>query len=249
MGTLFRNVRHAVRVLRRAPGFSLTAIATLALGIGAATAMFTIVNSVLLRPLPFGDADRVVSVWTRFDGSSGFEFAQFPLSGPEFSDYRAQTRALEDVAAFVQAGGTLTTDEAAADPIRIFQVLGTANLFTTLGVEPALGRTFVDGEDQPGAACVVVLSHGLWLDFFGGDRGAVGRTARFDGTPCEIVGVMPAGFVFPTASARLWRNAIVDPASGQWGQRMNHGRPRRVLTCGELVDNHRGEAGAHEHRG
>ena len=222
MGTIFRNTRHALRVLARAPGFSFTAIATLALGIGAATAMFTIVNSVLLRPLPFGDADRVVSIWTRYEASSGFEFSQFPLSGPEFMDYRAQTRALEEVAAFVQPGGTLTTDDAAADPIRIFQVNGTANLFRTLGVEAALGRTFRDGEDQPGSACVVVLSHGLWIDSFGGDRGAVGRTARLDGTPCEIVGVMPAGFVFPNATTRLWRNALVDPANPTWGQRGSH---------------------------
>jgi hypothetical protein len=98
MGTVFRSIRHALRVLARAPGFSLTAIVTLAVGIGAATAMFTIVNSVLLRPLPFGDADRVLSVWTRYEASSGYEFTQFPLSGPEFTDYRAQTRALENVA-------------------------------------------------------------------------------------------------------------------------------------------------------
>ena len=223
--TAVRNVRHALRVLLRAPGFSLTAIATLALGIGAATAMFTIVNSVLLRPLPFGDADRVLSVWTRYEASSGYEFTQFPLSGPEFTDYRAQTRALENVAAYLRPGATLTTDAAAAEPVRISFVLGTANLFTTLGVQAAMGRTFLDGEDQPGAACVLVLSHGFWLDAFGGDPSALGRTARMDGAPCEIVGIMPAGFVFPDASARLWRNAVMDtanPANTVWGQRGSH---------------------------
>ena len=148
--TIFRNIRHALRVLARAPGFSLTAIATLALGIGAATAMFTIVNSVLLRPLPFGDADRVVAVWTRYEASSGFDFAQFPLSGPEFIDYRAQTRALEEVAAFNRAATTFTTDDAAAQPIRGLHVVGTANLFTTLGVQPAMGRTFRDGDGPAG---------------------------------------------------------------------------------------------------
>src|SRR5262245_35523111 len=167
--TVVRSVRHAVRVLVHAPGFSLTAIGTLALGIGAATAMFTIVNSVLLRPLPFREADRVVSVWTRYEASSGYEFAQFPLSGPEFLDYRAQTHALEDAAAFVQFGSTFATDAADAQPLRAPQVLATARLFATLGVQPALGRAFRDGEDAPGAACVAVLSHGLWLDAFGGD--------------------------------------------------------------------------------
>jgi putative ABC transport system permease protein len=220
---IFRNVRHAFRVLARAPGFSLTAIATLALGLGAATVMFTIVNSVLLRPLPFGDADRVLSVWTRYEPSSGYDFPEFSLSGPEFMDYRAQTRALEEVAAFTQPGATLTTDDGAAEPIRVSQVLGTVNLFATLGVQPALGRAFREDEGQPGAACVVVLSNRLWLDAFGGDPDAIGRTARLSDTPCEIVGVMPAGFVFPAATAQLWRNVIVDPASSQWSERLNHG--------------------------
>jgi putative ABC transport system permease protein len=219
---LVRNVRHALRVLARAPAFSLTAIITLALGIGAATAMFTIVNSVLLRPLPFADADRVVSVWTRYDASSGYDFPQFTLSGPEFIDYRAQTRALEEVAAYNRGGVTFATDDAAMEPIRGFHVQATANLFTTLGVQAAVGRTFRDGEDQPGAPCVVVLGHGVWLDVFGGDPSAVGRTVRLDGAPCEVLGVMPAGFVFPDASARWWRNAIVNPANPLWGERQSH---------------------------
>src|SRR5688572_3226963 len=130
MGTVFRSVRHAVQVLARAPGFSLTAIVTLALGIGAGTAMFTIVNSVLLRPLPFRDADRVAALYMRYEPESGYDFPQFPLSGPEFLDYRAQTRALEEVAAYNRGGVTFTTDDAAAEPIRGFHVLATANLFT-----------------------------------------------------------------------------------------------------------------------
>jgi hypothetical protein len=157
--TVFRNVRHALRVLARAPGFSLTAIVTLALGLGAATAMFTIVNSVLLRPLPFGDADRVLSVWTRYEASSGYEFTQFPLSGPEFLDYRAQTRALEDVAALLRAGATLTTDA----PLRSrseYRCASTANLFKCR--RPARARPNVPRRrNQQGAACVVVLGHGV----------------------------------------------------------------------------------------
>jgi predicted permease len=101
-------------------------------------------------------------------------------------------------------------------------VLATANLFSTLGVQPAMGRTFRDGEDQPGAPCVVVLGHGVWLDVFGGDPNAVGRTVRLDGVPCEVVGIMPAGFAFPDASARWWRNTIMDPATPLWGNRESH---------------------------
>ena len=220
--TIFRNIRHALRVLARAPGFSLTAVATLALGIGAATAIFTIVNSVLLRALPFRDADRVAAVWTRYEPSSGYDLPQFPLSGPEFIDYRDQTRALEEVAAYNRGGVTFTTDDAAMEPIRGFHVVATANLFTTLGVQPAMGRTFRDGEDQPGAPCVVVLGHGVWLDVFGGDPSAVGRSVRLDGAPCEVVGIMPAGFVFPDASARWWRNTIIDPSTPLWGERQSH---------------------------
>jgi predicted permease len=220
--TIVRNIRHALRVLARAPGFSLTAIFTLALGIGAATAMFTIVNSVLLRPLPFAAADRVAAVWTRYEAPSGYDFPQFWLSGPEFVDYRAQTRALEEVAAYIRGGVTFATDDSAMEPIRGFHVSATANLFTALGVQPALGRTFREGEDQPGAPCVVVLGHGVWLDAFGGDPGAVGRDVRLDGAPCEVIGIMPAGFVFPDASARWWRNAIADPATPLWGERQSH---------------------------
>ncbi len=221
--TMFRNIRHALRVLARAPGFTFTAIATLALGLGAATAMFTIVNSVLLRPLPYGDADRVVSLWTRYEPPSGYDFPQFAVSGLEVLEFREQTRALAEVAAYTRPSTTFTPDGAATEPIRVAQVIGTANLFKTLDVQAALGRTFRAGEDQPGASCVVVLSHGLWLGSFGGEPGAIGRTARLDGTVCEVVGVMPAGFAFPDANARLWRNTIIDPASNQWSERQNHG--------------------------
>jgi putative ABC transport system permease protein len=146
MQTAWQDVTYALRTLARTPGFSAVAIITLALGIGAATAMFTIVNSVLLRPLPFADADRVVSVSTRYEPSSGYNFPQFPLSGPEYIDYRAQTRALEEVAAFTRPGATLTTDDSAAEPLRVPYVMSTANLFTTLGVQPALGRAFREGQ-------------------------------------------------------------------------------------------------------
>ena len=216
-------MRLAVRSLVRNASFSAVVIVTLALGIGAATAMFTVVDSVLLRPLPYPGADRVVSLWTRFVPESGFDFPQFPLSGPELLDYREQSRGFEEVAGYMQTGA-LVEGGVDGESVRVQQVLGTANLFATLGVNPELGRAFVPGEDQPGAGCVVVLSHGLWREAFGGDPSVVGETTRIGGQPCNVPGVMPSGFVFPDAQARLWRNLIVDrpvdPAA--LGGRLNH---------------------------
>src|SRR5262245_10467280 len=215
-----RDVRHAVRALVRNAGFSAVAVLMLALGIGAATAMFTLVDSVLLRPLPYPDADRVISIWTRYLPESGYDFPRFDLSGPELLDYRAQSRAFERIAGYVRQGA-LVESGTGGESVRVAQILGTPNLFTTLGVQPEIGRGFLAEEGEPGAACVVVLSHALWLDAFGGNPGAVGSVARIGGQPCEIVGVMPAGFVFPNAQTRLWRNLVLDSASPAWG-RLNH---------------------------
>jgi putative ABC transport system permease protein len=228
--TFVHDVRRAVRAIARNPGFSAVFVLTLALGIAAATAMFTVVNGVLLRPLPYADPDRIVSLWTRYLPESGYDFDEFQLSGPEFADYRTQTRALEEVAAFVPAGGILATSDSDGDRLRVPLTMGTANLFATLGVQPALGRAFSDGDNEPGAPCVIVLSHGLWLEAFAGDANAVGRVARIDGAPCEIRGVMPAGFMFPNPQTRLWRNMIVNPAGPFW-QRLSH----YLLAVGRLA--------------
>ena len=228
---LIQDVRYTLRTLRKAPAFTLAAVGTLALGVGATTAMFTVVNGVLLRPLPYSQADRVVSVWTRYLPESGYDFPEFNLSGPELVDYRAQTRALADVAGFVIGGTILRTGD---EPRPVNLARATANLFTTLGVQAAIGRGFLAGEDQPGAACVAVLSHGLWVDAFGGDPEAVGSVVQMGGAPCEVVGVMPAGFAFPgwfpDAEPRLWRNFIVDPASPLW-DRGSH----NLLAVGRLA--------------
>ena len=215
-----RDLRHATRALARSRAFSLVAVLTLGLGIGAATAMYTVVDGVLLRPLPFPDAGRVVSIWTRFLPESGYNFDRFPLSGPELLDYRTQSHALGQVAAYLPTGA-LVEGRDGRDSVRVQQVLASSNLFATLAVQPEVGRGFVAGEDQPGAPCVAVLSHGLWLDAFGGDPASIGGPMRIGGEACTVVGVMAPGFVFPDSSVRLWRNLILDPASPGWG-RKNH---------------------------
>jgi predicted permease len=213
-------VRHALRRLSREPGFALLVLLTLAVGIGANTAIFSLVDSQLLRPLPYPEPQRLVAVYSRFLPASGLDFPRFPLSGPEFLDYRQQTRRLAGVAAYQIADVNFTPPD--GRPERVDAVAATAGLFEVLAVQPVLGRGFLPGEDQPGARCVAVVSHGLWQQSFGGDPGIVGREVRLDGEPCAVVGVMGEAFFFPGAQARLWRPLLLDPTAPTWG-RASHG--------------------------
>jgi hypothetical protein len=154
-------------------------ILTLALGIGATTAVFSVVDGVVLRPLPYAQSEHLVRVYGRFDPESGFDFPQFSLSNPEFLDYKAHTRALEDVAAF--APRTITVGGAGAEPERVAAVAVTDNLFPLLRATPAMGRGFSAAENKPGALEVVVLSHDYWKGRFGGDQGIIGRTVTLNG--------------------------------------------------------------------
>jgi predicted permease len=212
------DARYAIRLLRRQPAFSLFVVLTLAIGIGATTAVFSVVDGVLLRPLPFQESDRLVRVWGRFDPESGFDFPEFPLSNPEFLDYKTHTRALEDLAAF--APRAVTVGGPGADPERVPAAAVTGNLFSLLRVAPALGRTFAAAEMAPGAPTVVVLSHDYWQARFGGDRAILGRTVPLNGSPVTVIGVMPGTFAFPRPVTRLWLPLPIDPASP--GGRSNH---------------------------
>ncbi|HET9982955.1 MAG TPA: ABC transporter permease [Longimicrobiales bacterium] len=205
------DARLAVRSLRRSPGFTAVAVLTLAVGIGATTAIFSVVDGVLLRPLPYPRADRLVAVWGRFLPESGFDFPTFPLSPPEYRDYRSQTRTMADVAALDGFGATIVASDGA--PIRVSGGLTTANAFALLGVGPALGRTYGAAEDVPNGPRVVVLSDGLWRSAFGGDAGIVGRTIRLDGRPAQVIGVMPPGFSTPEGPRDLWAPLALDPAA------------------------------------
>jgi predicted permease len=195
--TLFRDVRYSLRVLVKEPAFALLAILTLALGIGAATAIFTVVDSVLLRPLPYKDSDRLVVALRGPEASS-------PVSPADYLDFREQSRSFEGLGAAQAWGATLGGGDR---PERVAGLQMSANLFDVLGVPALLGRTFADAEDQPGHERVVVLGHGLWQRRFGGDQGIVGRTLSLDGQPFTIVGVMPATFRFAPfwqTRAEMW---------------------------------------------
>lgn len=198
---LRQDVRYALRQIRRAPGFATVVILTLGIAIGANTAVFSVVNAVLLRPLPVDDPDGLSMIWTRYLPISGFDIDKFPLSGPEALDIAEESRTLESMSLFTTSTRTLTGEEASAE--RIAVGLTSSSYASTMGVPPALGRWFSREEDVPDGPDVAVLSHGLWTDRFGGDEAVVGRTVDLNATPTEVVGVMPEGFDLP-GDARAW---------------------------------------------
>ncbi len=193
-----QDLRYGLRMLLKNPGFTLIAIITLALGIGANTAIFSVVNAAVLRALPYPNADRLVMLWgtNAKDGNQ-----QQPASFGEFNDWRAQMRSFDQVAGasppwnFVLMGGS--------EPEPIQGMWVSANLFSTLGVMPARGRAFTPEEDRVGGAPVVIISHGLWQRRYGADPDVVGKTLSLGGRSFTIVGIMPAGFHF-LEPAELW---------------------------------------------
>ena len=182
-----------------APGFLFLAVITLGLGIGATTALFAVVYGLLVRPLPFRD-----------EGLSVF-WSAHNWRGSEYDHVRPGSLAFEQIAAYGFLAEPLRTGPAEASRLLEF-VPATANLFDAIGVQPVLGRGFAPGEDRPGAERVVVISHGLWQQEFGGTDDVIGRRIHIGGQPTTIIGVMPRGFYFPTPEVRAWRPLILDPA-------------------------------------
>ena len=189
IGTVARDVRHSVRALRKTPAFTIGAIATVALTVGATTAIFSVVYGVLLRQLPYRDVERVFWIWSEQVGRD-----RAPFNVPDFIDYRETTRTLAGFAGFFPYSANLS-DEAAAE--RIQGIRATGDLFTVMGVQPRLGRLLQPGDEQPGADHVVVLSQPLWVRRFGADPSLIGRAIRLNGEPYTVVGVLPAGFSMP----------------------------------------------------
>jgi putative ABC transport system permease protein len=184
----WQDAGYALRMLRRAPGFTLVALTTLSLGIGANSAIFSVVQGVLLAPLPYRDADRLYRVTTLYpDGTP------YSLSPPDFMSVRERTRTLEQVEAF--SGGVYTM-LGAGEPREVRGTSVSDGLFDLLGVRAALGRTLLPTENQPGLDKVAVLDHGFWQRQFGGDPGVLGRTITIAGVPLEIVGVLARGVRF-----------------------------------------------------
>ncbi len=218
MESLIKDIRYGSRSLLKRPGFTAIAVVTLALGIGANTAIFSVVNAVLLRPLPFAEPNQLVTLWNA-DAEKG---VVFPFSWPDFTDYQMQSQSFEKLAAFDDRDFTLT---GGGDALRLHGAMITSDLLPILGVSPQLGRAFSAHEDKPGVHAVI-LSHGLWQRRFNSDTQVIGRAVTINNQSFSVVGVMPEGFTFPIRSepVELWTNAGIDgEGSEPWmSQRDNH---------------------------
>jgi putative ABC transport system permease protein len=197
MQTLSQDLRYAVRMLLKSPGFTAVAVFTLALGIGANTAIFSVVNAVLLRPLPYPDSDRLVQVAsTHRQLERWYDWVSYP----DFVDWRNENRVFENMAAYRTFGFNLA---GGGQPEFVPGMFVSASLFSVLRAEPTLGRSFLPEEEQPGRNRVVIISHGLWQRRFGSDPGLIGKAVQIDGESYTVVGIMPPSFNFPPAG---WRN-------------------------------------------
>jgi putative ABC transport system permease protein len=216
MDTLIQDLRYAVRSLLKSPGFTVVAVLTLALGIGANTAIFTVINAVLLKPLPYRAPERLVTVWHLYPSMGGMEAG---VSVPGFRDYSAQVRLFERAAVQTGWNPNLTGQ---GEPERLNAARVSADWFAVYGVAPLLGRTLRPDEAVAGNNHVVVLSHGMWNRMFGGDRGVIGRSLQLDGESFEIVGVMPPSFKdFFNRGAQLWSPILFRPEQYSDGNRTN----------------------------
>ena len=207
MKTLLDDLRFGSRMLRKSPSFTAVALLTLALGIGANTAIFSAVNSVLLRPLPYKTPDRLAMLW---NDNRRLGLHEDLTSYANFADWRSQSRLFEDMAAFSETGADVTGVDR---PYEVFGWRVGAHLFSMLGVAPSIGRTFTEQEEQTGRGSEVVLSDGLWRERFGADPHALGRTMLMDGAPYVIIGVMPASFQFPDKRTQIWTPLAVSDAA------------------------------------
>jgi putative ABC transport system permease protein len=209
----FQDVRYAVRNLLKSRGFTAVAVITLAVGIGANTAIFSIIDTILLRPLPYRDPGQLVWLYET-EAAPG----HYPFAGPDFIDWKAQNKTFQDMSLFGWAGDMNLSGEGRPDHVTV--VPTEANFFGLLGVQPLLGRTWAAGEDQPGRDQVAVLGYGLWREHFAGDPAVVGRTIELNSKKYTVVGVMPASFRFPFHQTQLW--IPMDMDSKSLGERGSH---------------------------
>jgi putative ABC transport system permease protein len=200
MEVIFKDMRYALRMLIKSPGFAAVAVLTLAIGIGANTAIFSVVNSVLLRPLPFRDPDRLVML---YENNQTKGHTRVPVAAPNYIDWRNQNQIFEQMAANWVTSFNLASG---GDPERLRGARVSAGFFEMLGVQPIRGRVFSAEEDQPGRDNVVLASYGLWQRRFGADPGIIGKTVKLNGQDYTLIGVMPHGFQFPE-QAELWTPA------------------------------------------
>lgn len=193
-----KNLRYSFRTLAKNRGFTAVAVITLALGIGANTAIFSVVYAALLRPLPYREPDRLITLSEARDRAADSQRSSYP----DYQDWIHTAHSFESIAGY---SGDAFTMQAGDEPKNTFAAQVTPNFFSTLGIRPAVGRDFVEADFQQKVPRVAILSHALWQAQFGGAAGVIGRVIRLDGNPVTIVGVLPAEFEFaPIRSAPLW---------------------------------------------
>jgi putative ABC transport system permease protein len=214
METFFQDIRYGWRMLLNSPGFTIVAVLTLALGIGANTAMFSVINSVLLRSIPFPDANRVMVVYKTMSNGSPNAF-----STPAFLEWKQQGDFTEHMGAFSAIGKNLSTNDV---PERVAGGKANFDLFPVLGVQPVLGRMFTQDEDHPGAGSFVILSHALWKTRFASRPDVIGTTISLDGAPFTVVGVMPAGFHVLSDKELFWIPLQLETSNAQAAARNVH---------------------------
>jgi predicted permease len=203
--TTMQDLRYGFRLLKRSPGFATLAILTIALGIGANSAIFSVINGVVRKPLGYPGADRLMFITSQF---RNMKFDRFWVSGPEYFDFKGRTKAFSDVGAYSTGAMNVSDGQ---QPERVNAVFMTATMFKVLGVAPLRGRAFTDAEDLPNADPVVLMSHELWQRSFGGDASIVGKRIDIQGRKRTVVGVMPPGFDLHDARAQLWVPLGLDP--------------------------------------
>jgi putative ABC transport system permease protein len=203
MNELARDLRFGLRMLRTSPGFTAIAVITLALGIGGNAAIFSFVDGILLKPLPYAEPDRIVRVLEKPPGGG-----RNGISTLNFLDWQKQNRVFEYMAA--QTGGSVTLS-GGAEPVQLRGARVSAHFFDIFGIKPVLGRTFAPDEDQAGKGEVAVLSHALWESQFGSDPGILNRKILLDGRPTTVIGVLPAGGAFDRAYNQIWRPLVFEP--------------------------------------
>ena len=234
---LASDVRHAARQLLRRPGFSTILVVTLGLGIGATVALYSVVNDLLVRPLPYAAENQIQVFWSDYN-----------WRGEEFDFVRERTRTFESLAEFSTNGAPYhpSVDAAGSASVLPF-VVSSPSLFDVLGVHPVIGRAFDDADNRPGAPPVVVISYGMWHDDLSGDRNVLGHQILLDGAPVTVVGVMPKGFYFPNPEYRAWRPLQLDPTSDFYhnvGYLVLVGRTRAGVTASAVRGDIRGIATA-----
>lgn len=205
MGSLWLDVRYALRMMLKSPGLTVVLAITLALGIGASTTIFSVVSSVLLRPLPYEAPDRLARIYTE---AGPLGLTEFPMSVPELVDLQRECRSCASVGGWVRGSASLAGGDR---PTRVDATFATHTLLPTLGVKPLLGRFFAASEDRPGDPTVILIGHDLWKRAFGGDPDIIGKTLHMDAMPVTVIGVMPAGFDF-IDRAEAWLPANLDVA-------------------------------------